>query len=86
MAQLCQVKLMGRLKLTVNQEKARIHNGPEDEFGFLEYSFGQMHSARAGRAYLGFAPSKKSIKRMIEKIHALTIHARRFWTSANRRR
>jgi group II intron reverse transcriptase/maturase len=69
-------KIMGRLKLTVNQEKTRICKGPEEEFDFLGYSFGRMHSARTGQTYLGFRPSKKSIRRMVEKIHALTTHAR----------
>src|SRR5262245_34594529 len=31
-----------------------------------------MYSARTGKAYRGFRPSKKSIKRMVETIHALT--------------
>jgi group II intron reverse transcriptase/maturase len=71
---LCEI--MGRLKLTVNQEKTRICKGPDEQFDFLGYSFGRMHSARTGQGYLGFRPSKKSIKRMVEKIHALTVHAR----------
>jgi hypothetical protein len=53
--------IMGRLKLTVNQEKTRICKGPEEEFDFLGYSFGRMHSTRTGQAYLGYRPSKKSI-------------------------
>src|SRR3974390_3384720 len=65
-------KLMGKLKLTVNEEKTRICKVPEGEFNFLGYSFGRMYSARTGKAYLGFRPSKKSIKRMVETIHALT--------------
>src|SRR5262245_40420538 len=36
------------------------------------YSFGRMYSAKTGKAYPGFRPSKKSIKRMVETIHALT--------------
>src|SRR4051812_10312660 len=32
-----------------------------------------MYSARTGKAYLGFRPSKKSIKRMVDNIHALTV-------------
>ena len=32
----------------------------------------RMYSARTGQARLGYRPSKKSIKRMVEKIHALT--------------
>ena len=32
-----------------------------------------MYSARTGQARLGYQPSKKSIKRMVDKIHALTV-------------
>ena len=52
---------MGKLKLTVNEEKTRICKVPEGEFTFLGYSFGLMHSARTGKAYLGYRPSQKSI-------------------------
>jgi hypothetical protein len=69
-------KIMGRLKLMVNEEKTRICKVPDEEFDFLGYSFGRMYSARTGQARLGFRPSKKSIKRVVEKIHALTVHAR----------
>ena len=31
-----------------------------------------MYSARTGQARLGYRPSKKSIKRMVQTIHALT--------------
>jgi hypothetical protein len=31
-----------------------------------------MYSARTGQARLGYRPSKKSIKRVVEKVHALT--------------
>ena len=47
-------ELMGRLKLTVNEEKTRICKVPEGEFDFLGYSFGRMYSARTGQAYLGY--------------------------------
>src|SRR6516162_5656396 len=36
------------------------------------HPFGRMYSARTGQARLGYRPSKKSIKRIVEKIHALT--------------
>ena len=65
-------EIMGKLKLTVNEEKTRICKVPEEEFDFLGYSFGRMYSARTGQARLGYRPSKKSIKRMVEQIHALT--------------
>ena len=65
-------KIMSKLKLTVNEEKTRICKVPEGEFDFLGYTFGRMYSARTGQVRLGYRPSKKSIKRMVDKIHALT--------------
>src|SRR6266852_3973256 len=65
-------EIMRKLKLTVNEEKTRICKVPEGEFDFLGYTFGRMYSARTGQARLGYRPSKKSIKRMVEQIHALT--------------
>ena len=66
-------EIMGKLKLTVNEEKTRICKVPEGEFDFLGYTFGRMYSPKTGKARLGYRPSKKSIKRMVEKIHALTV-------------
>ena len=43
-------KIMSKLKLTVNDEKTRICKVPEEEFDFLGYTFGRMHSARTGQA------------------------------------
>src|SRR6202035_1993794 len=57
-------EIMRKLKLTVNEEKTRICKVPEGEFDFLGYTFGLMYSARTGKAYLGYRPSRKSIKRM----------------------
>jgi group II intron reverse transcriptase/maturase len=65
-------EIMGKLKLTVNEEKTRICKVPEGEFDFLGYTFGRLCSPKTGKARLGMRPSKKSIRRMIEKIHALT--------------
>jgi group II intron reverse transcriptase/maturase len=65
-------EIMGKLKLTVNEEKTRICRVPEGEFDFLGYTFGRMYSARTGQARLGQRPSKKSITRAVEKIHTLT--------------
>jgi RNA-directed DNA polymerase len=65
-------EIMGKLKLTVNEEKTRICTVPEGEFDFLGYTFGRMYMRTTGKAHLGMRPSKKSIRRMVEKIHALT--------------
>ena len=34
-----------------------------------------MYSPETGKARLGYRPSKKSIKRMVERVHALTARA-----------
>jgi RNA-directed DNA polymerase len=67
--------IMGRLKLTVNEEKTRICKVPEEEFDFLGWTFGRIYSAKTGRANLGHRPSKKAIRRAVETIHALTDRA-----------
>ena len=56
-------EIMGKLKLTVNEEKTRICRVPDGEFGFPGYTFGRMYSPVTGKARLGYRPSKKSIKR-----------------------
>jgi hypothetical protein len=63
------------LKLTVNAEKTRICKVPEGEFDFLGFTFGRMYSPRTGQARVALRPSKKSIRRMIETIHELTIQS-----------
>jgi RNA-directed DNA polymerase len=65
-------EIMRKLKLTVNEEKTRVCRVPDGEFDFLGFTFGRMYSARTGKAYLGYRPSRKSIKRMVENVHALT--------------
>jgi len=67
--------IMGKLKLTVNEEKTRICRVPDGEFDFLGYTFGRMYSPVTGKARLGYRPSKKSLKRMVERVHALTDRA-----------
>jgi group II intron reverse transcriptase/maturase len=64
--------IMEKLQLTVNEEKTRICSVPADEFDFLGYTFGRLYSPKTGQARLGMRPSKKSIKRMVQKIHAMT--------------
>jgi len=74
-------RLMGKLKLTVNEEKTRICKVPDETFDFLGYTFGRMSSPVTGRAPHGLSPSVKSIKRAVETIHALT-ERRSTWQDA----
>jgi RNA-directed DNA polymerase len=76
---------MSKLKLTVNEEKTRICKVPEGEFDFLAYTFGRMYSARTGQARLGYRPSKKSIKRMVEQIQETHAPQKRPQTSRDLR-
>ena len=65
--------IMEKLKLEVNAEKTRICKMPAGTFDFLGYTFGRAYSPKTGQARLAYWPSKKSIRRMVEKIHALTV-------------
>ena len=40
------------------------------------HPFGRMYSRTTGQARLALRPSKKSIQRMVETVHALTVRAR----------
>jgi group II intron reverse transcriptase/maturase len=64
--------IMRKLKLEVNAEKTRICKMPDGRFDFLGYTFGRAYSPKTGQARLAYWPSKKSIRRVVEKIHALT--------------
>jgi group II intron reverse transcriptase/maturase len=68
-------EIMSKLRLTVNEDKTRICKVPEGEFDFLGFTFGQMFSRTTGQARLALRPSKKSIKRVVEKVHELTDRA-----------
>lgn len=61
-----------KLQLAVNEDKTRICRVPAASFDFLGYTFGRCYSRKTGKAYLGTKPSKKSIKRICEAIHAET--------------
>src|SRR6266700_1539263 len=54
-------EIMGKLKLTVNEDKTRICKVPEEAFDFLGFTFGQMFSRTTGQARLALWPSQKSI-------------------------
>ena len=50
---------------------ASVERGPV-QFDFLGYTFGRRYSAVTGKARIALWPSRKSIRRMVEKIHTLT--------------
>ena len=69
-------EMMGRLKLTVNEEKTRLCSVPDSSFDFLGYTFGRCYSPKSGRAYIGTRPAKKSIAKVRRAISALTNRSR----------
>jgi len=60
--------IMRKLGLTVNEKKTHQVSLPEERFDFLGYTIGQFFG-RDGKTYWGTRPSKKSIKRLKEKVH-----------------
>ncbi len=65
-------KIMGKLKLTVNETKTRVCRLPEEKFDFLGYTFGRCYSPQTGRPYRGTVPSKKRVHRICEAISSET--------------
>lgn len=63
--------LMSRLGLQVNESKTRLARVPGDSFDFLGYTLGRLYG-RGGRPFIGTRPSKKSVKRVFQKIHEET--------------
>ncbi|MFQ5658593.1 MAG: group II intron reverse transcriptase/maturase [Candidatus Methylomirabilales bacterium] len=63
---------MGRLKLTVNEEKTSLRHITAESVDFLGYTIGWCYSTKTGRAYVGTRPSKKSIRKVTETISELT--------------
>jgi RNA-directed DNA polymerase len=64
--------MMGKLKLTVNDQKTRRCCLPEETFTFLGYTFGRQYSRRTGRAYVGPRPATKKIRKLCGAISELT--------------
>jgi hypothetical protein len=74
--------IMTRLKLTVNERETHVCCIPEQHFDFLRYTLGRCYSTQTGRAYLGTRPSKKSVSRLLTKIHEQTAR-NRTWLPAD---
>jgi group II intron reverse transcriptase/maturase len=64
-------ELMTRLGLTVNERKSRLALLPEESFDFLGYTLGCFYG-KDGRSYIGTQPSKKSVRRLLRRIHEET--------------
>ena len=65
-------EMMDRLKLTVNENKTKLCQVPDESFDFLGYTIGRCYSRKTGRAYIGTIPSKASVQRVCREISELT--------------
>ncbi len=67
--------LMTTLKLTVNEQKTRICQVPEESFDFLGYTLGRCYSPRDGRAFIGTRPSAKRVSAICQTLSQMTQRA-----------
>lgn len=63
--------LMTRLGLTVNERKTGLVTVPEERFDFLGYTIGRFYGHQ-GKPYIGTQPSKKSVRKLLRRIHEET--------------
>lgn len=64
-------QVMTKLGLTVNEAKSRLVRLPEDSFDFLGYTIGRFYG-KDGVAHLGTRPSRKAVRRLLQRIHDAT--------------
>jgi RNA-directed DNA polymerase len=77
-------RLINRIGLQVNKEKTQVVNlRAQESFDFLGYTIGQFYG-KNGVPYYGTRPSKKALKKVLDKIHAET--SRRLLISTPERR
>lgn len=65
-------RIIERLGLTLNERKTRVVNAKEESFNFLGYEISIKRSRRTGNNYPHVQPSKKSLKRIKDRITDLT--------------
>lgn len=76
-------KIMERIGLTLNEAKTKIVKLPQEHFDFLGYTLGRLYK-KDNIPYIGTRPSKKAVKKIIQKIHDKT-SIQMTWTSVEDR-
>jgi RNA-directed DNA polymerase len=64
--------MMFKLKLTVNEQKTRRCQLPDDTFTFLGYTFGRHYSRQTGGSYVGPRPALTKLRKLCRELSALT--------------
>jgi len=63
--------VMEHLGLKLNQDKTIVMDARKGTFDFLGYTFGRIWFRKTGKWYLGACPSRKSVKRVKQKVRIL---------------
>lgn len=64
-------RIMAAIGLTLNETKTCVRNTREEHFDFLGYTFGPERYPKDGHWYLAAKPSKKSVRRVKEKVRSM---------------
>lgn len=64
-------EIFARIGLKLNDQKTRVCNVRQEAFDFLGYTFGVQYSFGSGGRYLAAYPSKKSIRRVRDKLRRM---------------
>jgi RNA-directed DNA polymerase len=65
-------QMMGKIRLTVNEQKTRLCSLPAETFRFLGFTFGQQVSWKTGGRYLTPTPARSKVLSICEKISEAT--------------
>lgn len=63
--------IVGKLGLSLNEQKTRVCDAQRESFDFLGYSFGPRIDPWFGQTYVGAAPSKQQIRRCKQAVRTL---------------
>jgi hypothetical protein len=69
-------QVLGRMGLTLNEAKTRVVDVYQGKFTFLGFEIWMTKSDRTGKYYAHVQPSKKSLKRIKDRITQLTARTR----------
>lgn len=69
-------QILGRLKLTLNEDKTRTCRLPEESFDFLGYTIGRCYRVGTEEMYIGTKPASRRVVRLCRRISEQTARSR----------
>ena len=64
--------MMESLGLTVNEDKTRLCQLPDESFDFLGYTIGRCYRPQGGMHYIGTIPSTAKVQKLCREISEMT--------------